>query len=686
MFLAYIDPGSGFTILSVGGWLIAFLLGFIGAFSVFFKKIFKFFKRWKKIIILTVLIVIVLTLTITGVVMSKRGSKFNKKIVILGFDGLSPKIVEQLMEDGKLPNFSLLKSQGSYARLSTTNPSQSPVAWAGFATGQNPGKNGVFDFIIRDPKTYGLKLSLSNIEKGKPKRVIKSKCFWQYTSQKKIPTTLIGCPLTFPPDKIYGRMLSGMGVPDILGTEGTFSFYTTESIKKDKEIGGKVFEIKKSPVMLMTLTGPRKAILGGKPENLKVPFKVILQESKESAIIELQNQKFEIKKGQWSDWKKVAFKLGLFQKIRGILKFYLVETEPEFKLYVSPINFDPTAPFFQISSPKGYSKELAENLGFYHTQGMPMDTWAVNEGRLSEEAFLELVHEVSREKTQMLNFELKRFNRGILFCYFEDPDIIQHMFWRYIDPQHPLYEKEPSQEYKDVIQYWYRKMDEITGNVMKELDKEDILIVLSDHGFDTFREAIHVNSWLKKNGYLELKDSRAKEGEELLEDVDWTRTKAYSIGFGAIYINQEGRERDGIVKPGREIELLKDEIARKLKGWVSSNHDKPIIANVYSKGEIFWGEYADQTPDLYIGFAPGYRASWQTALGAVPEPLTETNLKKWSGDHLFDPPSIPGILFSNKKIIKANSSLYDIAPTILKLCGFDKASLDELNLDGRPLF
>lgn len=687
MILSYIDPGSGYTIFTLGGWLIVGLLAFFGLFSLFFKKIFRFLKdRWRPSLTVILIIASLGIITLGVIKMLKKESGFDKKVIILGFDGLSPKIIEPMMQKGELPNFSKLKDLGSYRHLSTANPSQSPVAWAAFATGQNPGKNGVFDFIVRDPETYGLNLSFSNIKKGKARRVIKSKCFWQYTSEKKVPATIIACPVTFPPDKIYGKMLSGMGVPDILGTEGTFTFYTSEPLNKDKENGGKCFHIRKSPVMVMNLIGPRVATPGGKVENTKAPFKVVLQEDKNSATIEYQNNEFELKKGLWSDWKEVTFKLGLFKKVKGIFKFYLVEAGPEFKLYISPINFDPRDPFFPISYPKSYSKDLAANIGLYYTQGMPMDTWAVNEKRLTEEPFLEQVDEVLREKKAILDFELSHFKNGVLFCYFESSDIIQHMFWRYTDPEHPLYEENAPQEYKNTIKVWYKKMDGILGSVMEILDKEDVLIVLSDHGFDTFRRAAHVNTWLRQNNYLALKTPNAESGSELLTDIDWSNTKAYAIGFGAIYINQKGREINGIVSPGTEKESLKKEISGKLKNWFDDKYNKPVVSNVYLGEEIFRGNYQGQAPDLYIGFNPGYRASWQTALGAIPENLIEDNLKKWSGYHLFDPKLIPGILMTNKKIVKKSASIYDISPTILKIIGFSDGELKNCDFDGEALF
>jgi predicted AlkP superfamily phosphohydrolase/phosphomutase len=220
---------------------------------------------------------------------------------------------------------------------------------------------------------------------------------------------------------------------------------------------------------------------------------------------------------------------------------------------------------------------------------------------------------------------------------------------------------------------------------MKRLDEKDTLIVLSDHGFDTFRRAVHINTWLRRNGYLELKNPYAESGAELLKDIDWLKTRAYAIGFGAIYINQQNRERDGIVKPGQETELLKKEISLKLKEWQDEKYNKHIINNVYKQEDMFFGKYAKDAPDLYIGFNAGYRASWQTALGGVSEYLIEDNLKKWSGDHLFDSKLIPGVLFFNKKIKKEQPSIYDITPTILKIINYDRDKEQKCDFDGKSL-
>jgi predicted AlkP superfamily phosphohydrolase/phosphomutase len=686
MFVGYIDPGTGMTIVNTGSFIIAGIFGFLGIFGIYFRKLWGFFGKHKRPVIIIIIVLVISGIILFGMLMNTAAPKFNNKIVILGFDGLSPDIIEPMMMADKLPNFARLKNEGAYRRLRTSNPPQSPVAWTSFATGQNPGKSGLYDFIERDPKNYSLSLSISNLSSGAPKRPIKTKCFWQYSSDRDLPTIIIGCPSTFPPDKVNGKMLSGMGVPDILGTEGTFSFYSSEKSPGEIYSGGNVYHVSRTHLMVANLLGPRVAPLFGKPDNIKVPFKVTLNEKNNSVEIEFQKNKFELKKGEWSKWQDISFAAGPLKTIRGIVKFYLIETSPELKLYASPINIDPRDPMFDISYPKSYSKELAEKIGLYYTQGMPMDTWAVNEKVLSEEPILQEINQVFKERKETLDLELAQMKNGVLFCYFEPSDIIQHMFWRYRDPRHPLHEKDAPEKYRHMIETWYQNMDRVLGEVMDKLGPDDTLIVLSDHGFDSFRRAVHINSWLKENGYLALKNPYADTGAELLADVDWSKTKAYAIGFGAIYLNLEGREKNGIVKKGEEAEKLKTEIADKLSKWIDKKHGDKVVSKVYRKEDIFRWPFVENMPDLYVGFNKGYRASWQTALGAAPEGLIEDNLKKWSGDHLFDPALIPGVLFMNKKTSDNNPSIYDITPTILKTIGFSNDEIKSGDFDGKPLF
>lgn len=657
----YVDPGTGFVFVQNTSFLWGIILGLIGTLFFFFRLFFKFFKKfiWILIILLAVLIV-------GGVIMHKPVS--SKKVIVLGIDAMDPKITEQLMLEGRLPNLSYLKIVGAYSHLKTTIPAESVVAWTSFATGLNPGSHGIFDFIMRDPQNYLPYLSLNEVSttEGKIRIRIRRKglTFWDILSKNRVPSYIFFCPNTFPPDAFLGKMLCGMGVPDISGTMGKFSFYTTKALaEEDKDSRGKIIYVEsKNNIIKTRIYGP-KVFSGSSISESTIPLRVILAPDGKSISIEFQRNHLILKKDNWSNWQKIAFKIGIFRKAFGILRFYLKSIKPALELYVSPINFDPQRPLFPISYPYNYSKKLAEKIGLYYTQGMPEDTWVLTENRLDEKAFLEQVDEVINERRMVLDEELKEFKTGLFFFYFDTLDIVQHMFWRYLDQQHPLYEKDSL--YNNTIFRYYEKIDQIIGKILKSIDKDTTLIVISDHGFNSFRRAVHLNRWLLENGYLFLKE-RVNESKEFFEYVDWSKTKAYALGFGGLYLNRIGREYYGIVDES-EIEDLKQAIIKGLKQFHDPKTNQQVVSNIYLQEEIFQGPYAKDAPDLFVGFNAGYRASWQTALGGVPVLIIEDNKRKWSGDHLIDPILVPGVIFVNKKIDLQNPSIIDIAPTILYL-------------------
>lgn len=309
---------------------------------------------------------------------------------------------------------------------------------------------------------------------------------------------------------------------------------------------------------------------------------------------------------------------------------------------------------------------------------MPHDTWALTEDRLNEKAFLEQVDSILNEKRKILNEELKEFKRGVFFFYIDTLDIIQHMFWRYIDPKHPLFVEDSF--YRDIIFKYYERIDKILGEILEKLDNNTTLIVLSDHGFNSFRRGVHLNRWLLDNGFLFLKEG-IKESKGFFENIDWSETKAYAVGFGGIYINKVGREKYGIVDES-EIEELKKAISTKLEEWQDTKSQDKVVKKVYSSEDVFNGTYKKDAPDLFVGFNTGFRASWQTALGGVPLALIEDNNKKWSGEHLIDSSLVPGIIFVNKKINLNNPSLIDLLPTILKIFNIPKPK----DLQGKEIF
>ena len=218
-----------------------------------------------------------------------------------------------------------------------------------------------------------------------------------------------------------------------------------------------------------------------------------------------------------------------------------------------------------------------------------------------------------------------------------------------------------------VIEPLYCDMDRIVGRMLQHANPETAVFVLSDHGFCSFRRGVNLNSWLLCEGYLALKPGRSESGE-YFDGVDWTRTRAYALGLGGLYLNLRGREQHGIVPP-QEADALKRELLAKLTGLRDGEH--VAIQSVYDAAVIYRGPYLGAAPDLIIGYAEGYRASWDGAAGRAADGVFEDNHKHWHGDHCVDPVLVPGVLFSNLRLTADNPGIEDLAPTALRLFGVE---------------
>jgi predicted AlkP superfamily phosphohydrolase/phosphomutase len=609
---------------------------------------------------------------------------------------MEPTLAEKFMSEGKLQNLSKIKNKGTYAKLQTTIPAISPVAWSSFMTGSNPSKHNIFDFLSRDTKTYLPDLSSARI--GKPKKYLsfgkyniplskpeikglrKSIPFWKILGKQGIFSTILRVPITFPPEKFSGHLLSGMCAPDLKGSQGTFFFYTSDKDKIKKREGGINIPVDITDGKIKTyISGPENNLLK-KEEELRLPLTMTINEDKKSVEMEVSGQKFNLKLDSFSDWIKLTFRPGLGMKIRAICRFYVSEIHPHFEMYLTPLNIDPEKPALPISHPFIYSVYLSKLRGSFITLGEANDTWALNEGALSEEAFLELTYSNHKEWEDMLFNAIEKPRKGLVTCVFETTDSIQHMFWRYLDNAHPALRSGQTKMSPRVIEELYSKMDALVGKVLEKLDDPSALIIMSDHGFKSFRRGVNLNSWLYLNGYLSLKDGK-KKSEEWFKDVDWDKTRVYALGLGGIYINQKGRETRGIVNPDQETNALKKELIEKLNGLKDDEKDSVAINKVFDRDELPPGPYIDNCPDLVVGYNEGYRVSWDSVTGKLNETIFEDNTKAWSGDHCIDPRIVPGVFFSTRKINTTYPSIIDIAPTVLELFGLDVPS----HMDGQAL-
>lgn len=614
-----------------------------------------------------------------------------RKVVVIGLDGLEPTIVDRMLEAGELPSLARLRIDGGYSRVATTWPAQTPVAWSTFATGVNPGGHGIYDFLRRDPKTYLPDLGLNRYEQKSaflPPKVVnlrRGTPVWEVLSASGIPSTVVRCPCTYPPDALKGRLLAGMGVPDIRGGLGTATFYTTSADATPRE---------SEQVVRLAAQGSRDKIASHivGPRNPKtkddlraaVTFEVDRAARSVTLRSEGKPNTLLLREGVWSDWLALKFKSGLLQSTAGVLRLLLVRIEPELEIYASPVNFDPTAPVFPIAHPWEYSTELAKTLGSFYTTGMVEDHTGLSNGRFGEEAYLAQCADAMRERERMLHLELDRFREGFLYCLFDTPDRVQHMFWRFGEPNHPANREDDARrrEMAGVIGEHYRACDAVIGRVLERVDAETLLIVLSDHGFNSFQRGVHLNAWLLEHGYLALKPGATPghEAGEFFKQVDWGRTKAYALGIGSIYLNVRGREGDGVVEPA-QADAVAQELAGGLTSLIDPQRGAHAVRCAKTKREIYAGAYLDEAPDLVVGFAAGYRASWTTALGGIPAELFEDNVKKWGGDHIIDPSLVPGVLFMNRPFDGTSARLTDLSPTILAALGVSQPGI----MEGRSL-
>ncbi len=602
-----------------------------------------------------------------------------KKVIVIGLDGLEPAIVENLLQRNELPNLARIREAGTYARLQTTYPAQTPVAWSSFATGTNPGGHGIFDFICRDPETYQPDLALSRFEKPKnmfslPRVVNKRRGVpvWQRLTEAGLPSVVLRCPCTFPAEGLEGKMLSGIGVPDLRGGQGTGTFYTQDRAVAPKEHEN-VVHLDSGSEFLTHAIGPRNTRITP-PSDLKAEMRVQVDTAAGKITIATGGSPVvvDVLQGSWSPWVRIKFKVSVLQAISGLVRFYCRQVAPVVEFYASPVNFDPAAPPFPISFPAGYGKALSDEIGLFSTVGMAEDHTGHNNGRFDERAYADQCELVFQERERMMAHELEHFREGFFFVLFDTPDRLQHMFWRFIDRQHPLFDPDRAAELGPQLTQIYRRCDRALGRVLERADENTLLIVLSDHGFNSFRRGFHTNTWLWQNGLLVLQDGK-KPDQQLGEGfvgVDWSKTYAYALGLGGIYLNLKGRERSGILEEGSaEAERVRRAIQEGLADFADTETGQSAVRSVSRKEEMYSGPFVADSPDLLVNFRPGYRVSWQTSLGGFSHSLFENNTRRWSGDHIIDPHAVPGILFMNRPVVHNHAHILDLAPTILTHLG-----------------
>lgn len=634
-----------------------------------------------------------------------------RRVLVLGMDGLDPQLVGQLLEEGKLPNFARVAEMGVFSPLETSMPPQSPVAWSNFISGATPATHQIWDFIHRKvPRVIpflstseavppenpdaGIKFGKWHIptQSGRIENFRRGPAFWDFLVLGGVDTTVFRVPAAYPPPpKVKGRgefrCICGMGTPDLLGGYGEFSCYKEDETSEMRIVAGGVFhrldvENHRARHKLFGMDNFLRREWRGEPiPKLEREFEIVRDPELPAARITIGDETLILREGEWSDWVQVTFETGipgstLLQaaiptSASGIVRLYLKQVHPTLWLYVSPVNIDPMSPFNPISTPNEWAAELAEQSGRYYTAGIPEDTKALRADAIDEDEFLQMARLLIDERIRQYQAALAEFRSGFLFFYFGHTDQLAHIFWRDMDPGHPGRKPEQEGKYENVIRDVYIEMDERVGEALAALGDDDVLIIMSDHGFASFRRGFNVNTWLIQNGYLTPISNRRGDRRAGIVggNVDWRNTRAYALGINSLYLNLSGREASGIV-PQSEKSMLLHEIGEKLL-QVRDDDGAQVIERVYYVAEEYPGSESDVSPDLLLGFARNYRGSWATALGGMPFELLEDNLDRWSGDHCIAHNLVPGSLIANRTIQVDDPALTDLAPSILALFGID---------------
>jgi predicted AlkP superfamily phosphohydrolase/phosphomutase len=641
------------------------------------------------------------------------------RFVVLGFDGVDPVILREYMDAGDLPAMKVLAERGGFHELQSEIPPESPVAWSSMLTGVGPGKHGIFDFVAPEPG-YRAGNGMADLRPprflfGKvPVRppVVRSRLdyptFLQRVSAAGYPVLALRQPLLFPAPNMPGASsLSGLGTPDVAGSNGLYAIYqagfgfsSTHTVFDGHRIR------LEGPASARTydtyLEGPfdptgREAD-GGK-RRLTVPLRFERGGRDDPITIRVGGNAVSVAAGQRSPWMRVAFTVPSWpaREVSARARFEVKSTDP-LEVLSDPLQIDPSDPVLPISHPNAYSADLEARYGAYKTTGWMEQTFQLIDGSTSEAAFLKDLLEDMEHGEAVLRGELARGGRCVFYCFTQTDRAAHCFFWRR-DPAHPL-RKAMGMELAalpDPLRDVYRRMDRIVGGVAATLGPDDVLLVASDHGFQSWRRGMQVNQWLVNEGYLvpstddagQAIDAEEKKlidffADRLRVHVDWSKSRAYAMGLGQIYVNRKGRETEGIVEDA-DLPALVAEIERKILAFKDVDGTHPV-SKVYRLHEMpeYEGPHRKDAAEIQLAFRPGYRISWQTALlGGMRRggPVCEDNLEAWSGDHCStDRDQVPGILLTNRRLPLAPKdrpyNLKSIAASALSHFGLDGSDLD----------
>ncbi len=406
---------------------------------------------------------------------------------------------------------------------------------------------------------------------------------------------------------------------------------------------------------------------------VSVPLVVWLDPDREAVLIEVGGRRFLLERGEYSDWVKVEFTLlPVIGRVSGIVRFLLKQVRPHLQLYATAVNIDPADQAVPVTYPKELGAEIARDIGAFWTKGLPADTKALDYRIIDDQQYVGQAELILEEQFALFRHLWSRFRDGLFFFYVSSTDQDAHMLWRNMDPTHPRH-LQSDRRFSGWIHYLYERMDSLLGQVLPAVDDSTLLLVCSDHGFASFAREFHLNTWLRDHGYLTVRDDARRKDETSIADVDWTRTAAYGIGFNGLYLNLQGREKDGIVRP-EQAATLTARLAHELEATFDPETGIHPVATVYRRDALYVGEATPQMAELLVGYTPGYRNSSPSVLGGAGRTTIGLNRWAWSGDHSMARDLVPGTLVASRPLATPRPDILDLPVTILDWFGVPRPS------------
>ncbi len=504
----------------------------------------------------------------------------NRQVLVIGLDGATFDLIGPWIEEGRMPTLRRLMKEGASGVLTTTLPPISSSAWVSFATGKNPGKHGLVDFVHPRPDSYQISI-VSPQQRA-------AKAIWNLLSEIGRQVGIVGMPVTYPPEEVNGYMISDFLTPT---ASDDYTYPLSLAAELDEAIGG-----------------------------------------------------------------------------------------------------FPLLPDERYRSTKFVDKFIAD-----------------------------MVADVDRRLEGAL-YLLENKEWDFFFILFWSSDMIQHETFRLLDETHPQHDPQAAQKYRHLIVDFHERLDEAVQRLVEKAGPEDLVVVMSDHGFGPVHSFFLVNNWLREMGLLKLKRRaltrlkyalfrlgftplgafrlaralrlgflrrrfRFQRGSGMMKrlflsfgDVDWARTKAFAVGsFGQIYLNVAGKRPQGIIQPGKEYEELREEIAARAQEIRNPRTGESVVERVYRREELYSGALVEKAPDLVLQPKDWkYMAFGHTDFGArhVVEPIVGM-----SGHHRPN-----GIVILAGEGIEAGTKLdganiMDLTPSILYAMGIPIPS----DMDGQVL-